>query len=254
MLINLRNALMAGKRTPTAKDYVQSGLAYLYDGIENAGWETHDATQNGWVNLVDGTMPFVFSQSADTYFGNDYLHRSDTSGMLLPDFPIIKANTTTELVLSVSADNTPSGNARFMGARALNRFEIDCYSSGVEKAPRMYWRRTGGTSYTTTYCRFKRTSAWGLWALVMSVDSSGVMTIEDTITGASWTSDTNTVDLAFYADIPAVIGCWAQGNTAYSQMICDIHRIARYNKVLTADEIAANYAIDKARFGLPDAT
>ena len=250
MLINLRNGMMGGKRTPTAKDYVQSGLVAMYDGIENAGWGTHDATQNGWVNLVDGSMPFVFSQSADTYFGNNYLHRSDTSGALLPNFPIIKANTTTELLLNVSADNASTANARFMGATTANRFELDCYSVGVGSAPRMYWRRTGQTSYTTTYCRFQRTSAWGLWALVMSVDSSGVMTIEDAITGALWTSGTNTIDLAYYADIPAVIGCWAQANNVFSQMICNIHRIARYNKALTASEIAANYAIDKARFGL----
>ena len=251
MLINLRNALMAGKRTPTAKDYVQNGLLHHWDSIENAGWGTHDATQNGWVNLVDETMPFVFSQSAATYFGNNYLHRSDTSGALLPNFPIIKANTTTELLLNVSADNTPTANARFMGSTSANRFELDCYSNGAANAPRMYWRSAVSSSYTTAYCRFGRTSAWGLWALVMSVDSSGVMTVKDAITGASWTSGTNTVDIAFYADIPAAIGCWVQANIVYAQMICNIHRIARYNKVLTAAEIAANYAIDKERFNLP---
>ena len=31
----------------------------------------------------------------------------------------------------------------------------------------------------------------------------------------------------------------------------DIYRAAVYSRALTADEIAANYAIDKARFGLP---
>ena len=251
MLINLRNALMTGKRKPTAKDYVQSGLAYLYDGIENAGWGQHDATQNGWVNLVDGTMPFVFSQSSDTYFGDNYLHRSNTSGRLLPDFPIIKANTTTELLLNVSADNTPTDNARFMGATTTKRFEIDCYSNGVVNAPRMYWRIEGQSSTSTSYCRFNRTTSWGLWALTMSIDSTGVVTIRDASTGATWTSGSNHIDLAYYADIPAVIGCWVQSNIVYAQMICNIYRIARYNKVLTASEIAANYAIDKARFGLP---
>ena len=48
MLINLRNALMAGKRTPTAKDYVQDGLLALWDGIENAGWGTHDVNATTW--------------------------------------------------------------------------------------------------------------------------------------------------------------------------------------------------------------
>ena len=254
MLISLRNAFMSGTRkpSPTAKDYVQSGLSYLYDGIENAGWGQHDATQNGWVNLVDGTMPFVLTQSAETYFGLNYLHRSNTSGALRPNFQVVEANTTTELLVNVSADNSISDNARFIGASITNRrFEVDCYSSGVSNAPRLYWRMTGGTSQTTTFCRFQRASAWGLWALALTVDSSGVVTVKDTTTGASWSSGTSTVDVAYYVDNPAVIGCWVQGDKVYGQMICNIHRIARYNKVLSAEEIAHNYAIDKERFNLP---
>jgi hypothetical protein len=33
-----------------------------------------------------------------------------------------------------------------------------------------------------------------------------------------------------------------------------IHSVRLYSRALTADEIAANYAVDKARFNLPDAT
>ena len=55
MLINLRNALMAGKRTPTARDYVQDGLVAMWDGIENAGWGVHDAAATTWKDLV-GTV------------------------------------------------------------------------------------------------------------------------------------------------------------------------------------------------------
>ena len=41
------------------------------------------------------------------------------------------------------------------------------------------------------------------------------------------------------------------GGTAQKSMPIEVYNIRLYSRALTASEIAANYAIDKARFGLP---
>jgi hypothetical protein len=41
------------------------------------------------------------------------------------------------------------------------------------------------------------------------------------------------------------------GGTAQQSRPIEVYNIRLYSRALTADEIAANYAIDKARFGLP---
>ena len=48
MLINLRNALMAGKRTPTARDYVQSGLVSQWDSFDG-----YNQTSGHFFDLVN---------------------------------------------------------------------------------------------------------------------------------------------------------------------------------------------------------
>lgn len=38
----------------TASDYIQDGLCLMFDGIENAGWNQHVDSTNVWTDLVDG--------------------------------------------------------------------------------------------------------------------------------------------------------------------------------------------------------
>jgi hypothetical protein len=40
------------KQGKTARDYVQSGLVAMWDGIENAGWETHNSAAITWKDLI----------------------------------------------------------------------------------------------------------------------------------------------------------------------------------------------------------
>ena len=40
--------------SPTAKDYIQDGLVAMWDGIENAGWGTHNSSATTWKDLLGG--------------------------------------------------------------------------------------------------------------------------------------------------------------------------------------------------------
>lgn len=52
MLINLRNALMSGKKGPTARDYILDSALYDWDGIENYSFGVRDDTINFWQDLI----------------------------------------------------------------------------------------------------------------------------------------------------------------------------------------------------------
>ena len=59
---------------PMAKDYIQDGLAAMWDGIENAGWEQHSDQLEQWNDLING----MALRASDGYVGDfsgGYLHQ-----------------------------------------------------------------------------------------------------------------------------------------------------------------------------------
>ena len=57
-------------RKRTARDYVQDGLIAMWDGIENAGWGTHDPNATVWKDLAGNRD---FSLTSHGLFGTSYL-------------------------------------------------------------------------------------------------------------------------------------------------------------------------------------
>lgn len=93
-----------GGSEPTAKSYIQDGLAAMYDGIENAGWGIHDANATSWVDLK-GAYDFDWTGitgSEGVSWGEDYLYllNGNKSNINLStlDFPS-STNRTVEIVV-----------------------------------------------------------------------------------------------------------------------------------------------------------
>lgn len=63
--------LDAPLQVPTASDYVQDGLAFMWDGIENIGFGESDPTSRQWLDLITG-MPINLCSAAS--FSGDSLH------------------------------------------------------------------------------------------------------------------------------------------------------------------------------------
>lgn len=70
-----------GKDRISAKSYVQDGLIALFDGIENAGWETHVAEPAVWKDLINGydlAVPASFA-----FYENYGYSASKTDGLVI---------------------------------------------------------------------------------------------------------------------------------------------------------------------------
>ena len=205
--------------TPTAKSYVQDGLIAMWDGIENAGWGVHDAAATTWKNLISNNDlgPTQGMWSDDGLIC--------TGGMILL-VRIEDSVSTLEIVCSTSRVNTaqlvfnarrnPSGNFdagfSFRGNNTVNFYDGGpCFLAS---------NPTGINSYAY------------VWTGSVLYENGAVKTSLGS--GATFRTSYN--------------GISTRSEYPYHGKIC---RIGCYSRALTAEEIAANYAIDKERFNLP---
>lgn len=221
MLINLRNALMTGERTPTVKDYVQDGLIAMWDGLEGNFTDLfgHESTETDIVRVTGGiyctSSAATISLPSFSYGENG----SFSAFVVYSGFPIQSRR---DLLSSVA---NRRGFTLFNTNNAAGmRFE--CYqetSTEIGNSSLVYGEALP-SSGTMGCCVDDR-----------AVSATKTLALDDSIVGTQYISK------------------FAFNNALVIRPLryCTIHNIRLYSRALTADEIAANYAIDKARFGLP---
>lgn len=234
MLINLRNALMAGKRLPTASDYV-GAISHFWDGIENAGYGTHNPSATTWKDLV-GNADMAITQGA---FSTDHLVVSNSSAYTSN---VTEPPAAIEVVLSRT-----SGYAVIVSNDTLNRRGL-FYNINASEGYGFYFDGNGKASNIIPYSQSNALSVAGMWD---SSDSSS--TTSTTYINGQINDYSKKHSSSWDSRRPVDVGGNGQGSYRYG-FYGKIYRLTFHFRVPTADEIAANYAIDKARFGLPDAT
>lgn len=241
MMLAARGAFLAArrKRKLTAKSYVQDGLIAMWDGIENAGWGVHDSSAQGWINLVNGQFcPFSNSSHSDLdtkgSFGNNRYESGNGGGVNIGTYHVLSV----EIVVSRFSGQymivTPDVNT---GGGFTSPMNI-LFVTGVGYVPngRNYGNRVVFSDYTIPHTvSFTREQETDLGAITYG---DGVVS-----TGKLY-NDYCGVSKGF-------IAC-DYNRKRWTNLHC--YSLRLYSRALTAEEIAANYAVDKARFNLPDAT
>lgn len=261
MLINMRNAMLSGgKRTPTAKDYVQNGLVAMWDGIENAGWGTHDANAMTWKDLIGGFdavkvgSPTWSDNSGNTNGANNtFLATIPTQSTFInaakSGFVAI------EICLSTSAtwgSRCPFSIEDSNGSSSVYRLVQIFMQASKQYLPAPY--NINGTRFIgagpvfddpsgTISCSFGPDGerVYATPSRNGTIGTEGSQRIGQVQTFNPGTLDQIGVN-NWYVRI---------GRTHNNSMSSAFHSIRLYSRALTADEIARNYNIDKARFHLP---
>ena len=239
MLINLRNALMAGKRTPTARDYVQSGLVAMWDGIENAGWGTHDANATTWKDLI-GSANMTLANNGATYsWLDDALQVSQETSTSQINVGVASnaalnallnaAGGFTVEVVAQKKSNFVSSPDRWIDSTTSHPFMIQSDRTNA---------RVGCYTGNNVNVLNATTDTTKVFCVALTQNRSGGKV--GYLNGRSFASNTSAYAVSFNSIV-------IHNRGGEKLRYC----IRLYNRVLTADEIAANYAIDKARFGLP---
>lgn len=247
MLINLRNALMAGKRMPTAKDYVQNGLVAMWDGIENAGWGVHDASATTWKDLA-GTEDLIFTTTGahPPHWEDNCAARTTTTRWAVVFATSQNADTdadTVEVVTDFTWYNNDIYPTGLVGGRQGRLIGVANNSQGSSVLFAGYATGKGVPLGSTT--KFT--------ASILFSGTGNASVADYYLDGNHYSSDrleTTKTDWNSQSPYYFVIGGRraSDNDCGYSgKIFC----VRKYNRALTADEIARNYAIDKARFNLP---
>lgn len=238
MLIGLRNGLMAGKRL-SAKSYVQDGLVAMWDGIENAGWGVHDPNATTWKNLAGENDLTKYSYAS---WGTDALVCDGSgvgaSGLFAFDLSSMS------MTCCVSDLQDTTGVRNFICTPSSATVNSGCCGVQVN----------GNTAYMTAYFGILKSSKMSItmrgnnMAAFTTGNPSSVIVNGNNLSRLSYQSVNNS---GRYCSIGARRN--SNGGFAYP---CGgkVHNLRIYSRILTAEEIAANYAVDATRFNLPDAS
>lgn len=229
MLINRRNAMMAGGLS--AKSYVQDGLVAMWDGIENAGWGVHDPNATVWQDLSGNNHNLELKNGA--HFDVNSLitaNRNSVSALLNYRLPWA--------TIEVCAFYDASRNSSSMV----------CFGNSTDDARILVCAPVEIQTYNRNYfVRFsKAVPAKSTWAGVHDGTShvgyvNGKVP-DGQVLDNSWGTRNGNFGLS--------------GTSNYSNynFVGNYYCVRLHSRALTAAEVAANYAVDKARFNLPDAT
>lgn len=238
MMLAARGAFLAARRNrkPTARSYVQDGLVAMWDGIENAGWGTHNAAATTWKDLV-GTNDLKL-------YGN----------CAFADNKLVLSRSNADAAYVAADNDTTVSSANGMTIEYVFKpIGFHNYSALVQFLP--YGLSREGWIYSDSRCVPLR---WG------SARADFLVSNDENVY-ASAVIDSTDFKMKYYKNgLEAANNIEADNKSKTCRISFfgangyhfwgDAYCMRLYNRALTADEIAANYAVDKARFNLPDAT
>lgn len=220
--------------------YVTDGLIAMYDGEWNAGFGKHDSHATVWKDLV-GTMPDLTIHDAS--FSYKSLHRGTNKvGYMAED------GVTTGFFMFGRYDEFTVESCAVLGSnRWLIPLSFGVNYGGYEFIRISYKAHTNASEYGVGV------RAKGINNLVYTPPwtnmVSGTVSIVDNV-GAYYNSVPMTLNPNLSFPLGNVQGRMALGNNSIYDVYGDIYCTRIYSRALTPTEIAANYAIDKERFGL----
>ena len=222
MMLGARTGAWA-KSDYTAKDYVQDGLIAMLDGIENAGFGTNDANATVWKDL-SGNGNDVDVDLTQASWEDGFLKVTGTT--CTRDEEITSIATLEVLFRDSSGYYYPDNKGSF-------------FVLGERKGPCCLWydNIAGGAS--------KDTHISSNFAVLRAILASRSFRY------SPWSYYVNGEPMPLYEPpntLADAVGCKAM---AVGGKPIEIYHVRAYSRALTAEEIAANYAIDKARFNLP---
>lgn len=231
MIIAGRQGIMGGKGL-SAKSYVQDGLIAMWDGIENAGWGTHDANATVWKGLVGEGVDLELQGGAT--WTDKGLH-FDGTGVAIADNPSHgwTGVGTLETVQFLEKTNGAAACVANIGdtwssfAVFFNSYNVNIEGLGGVQPRRAINQQSLLLGKTATITR-------------RSQANIAINAVEYASDNGNWISELNSGK--------TLIGARADMTRALTD--CDVFCVRVYNRALTADEIAHNYAVDKERFGL----
>ena len=228
----------AGEVGYTSASYVQDGLIAQWDGIDNAGTGTHDSDATVWKDLV-GECDMTLTANGHWANGNA-LSVTNAGAVGTGAAPAYK---TIEIVYKMTDKNGrilfASGHAAANGKLA----QLVCFSAISGNSLAGFFDGTGTSSTRYARYNFDATTVCSMSAVhedgvVSTVYLNGIIDMYQKL-------DTNWG----LGDGKIMVGDRASSGSGYG-WTGEVYAIRLYSTVLTKEQVAANLAVDAARFGV----
>ena len=231
----MRRRIMASigvgaKNRPTARDYVQDGLTHMWDGIENAGWGVHDDTTLTWYDLIGLVNPTI--KSGLNTWGSCYSKLENSKSNRMNWYAATNISPVfIEAVFMV--DGNPAGGVNGIVSAGAN--------SSVRKPELMIVSAKGTLCFGGDNGRTTDISdRYG------EIISASFRCLND----GKWYVDGVLQSVATGTQATNGSNVYLQIGSAWNGLNGKIYCVRTYGRTLSAEEVAANYAIDKVRFGI----
>lgn len=236
MIIGARTAAWAkrGGGVPTARDYVQDGLIVMWDGIENAGLCVHDTSATTWRDLS--------GHGYDLSCFNSYEWLDSAVKLSGGSRPIYRPRT---IIGKLGADAHVSivAEAESSGGVILG------LGQGNSNSAIVFTRRSNGA-----FVQIANSSSAGIKNIVPFSETLFSIAVNYSSGDIAY-SEVNGIQknpyYKFGGTYCSTLCVGDRVNDSSNPFTGKVHTIRIYSRVLTSAEIAHNYAVDKARFGLP---
>ena len=233
----------------SAKKYVQDGLVAMWDGIENAGWGEHDASATSWKDLI-GQQELVLNAPyswEDYYISTDRSTRETYALAYTEAMPFSKEDITTIEVMYDETQSVTWGIHYPLSIVSSNAFDVLLTQYAYDHAH--FGNHLSGLPNNQSY------SVSGLHHFQMVYDfenPTNSIVINHTSEGDYNVEITNDQGISSGQNGVFLFGRNTRGTASSNgDSGGKFYFLRCYNRKLTRDELASNYAIDKARFGLP---
>lgn len=242
-MVAARNGIMAAKGS-WVNPYVTDGLVAMWDGEWNAGGGVHDANATVWKDLIGNRDWTLGTSTSYEWTANSFDAKDQFAAT--QDFIDGSLVNTVEVCAKIKTPSTwKTANLAFI---IIGR--VSASASSTRPYYGLLYRNTaanlalmGGFSYfdgsanefagvpaSFSFPNYDATAGVIGYFDGVSRDASGVNTL-----------DYNAATRGTVARI---------GGTAQQPMPIEVYNIRLYSRSITSVEIAANYAVDKARFNL----
>ena len=258
LLATLAPRARAGLLYEPSNYAAQDALVLHLDGIRNAGaLKAHDSNAATWVNLANANRSAAFELGNDTsrweadgfYFGG--LSCARIGSMTLAKTVTIEVVSDIDTNVLVSARSTSSGTVthrrwpHLIGAAATgDRFNLFYHTDDAVRKLCLKSRNKN---------RFDLSDWEGKYAVGIIDDDKQVLVQNDAPNSATWKETGSTADIGAYEWLVGSANVESGNGMQLRYLTGKIKAIRVYNRVLDDSEIAANRAIDEARFfgGIP---
>lgn len=245
----------AKKSQLTARDYVQSGLLFHWDAIENCGYGLHEEKPSAWVDLAGSGLDIPLSVRNDAWSFTDEFISEKNVYCLYKQHPQTEVldgtvSTTVEWVTRIDGDGYSSSNMDTClslndGGGGRNTSAVG-FSNWTQGGSKYLWRvgissAWNGSIWTKIGDGFNGGARFH-YSATISIGADGVTC--ECVQYVNGVEVKRTTDSNLSIKAPNDRYFYLGSSRARPSVI------RYYTRVLSAAEVAANYAVDKARFGV----